>query len=197
MTTSTQARFMDALEKGARERLHTLVVDTEWANTGTVYAVADGALEPTGARLRYSFHAGGPSFYTADAHGRGVEEVAAYSKTGTVDWCYDTLEKVLAVVLDQLVPSPPESALRPDGWADVEIEGSFAAHLIYDDDAERLVVENFTFVPNQDAKTYLLDGTVDDDWDIADVDGPFWKAVQEYLRDNTSPGPYANVLWVE
>jgi hypothetical protein len=45
-----------------------LVVDSEWANTGTMYAKRGDSLDPVGMVVRYSFQDGHADFRDANAH---------------------------------------------------------------------------------------------------------------------------------
>jgi hypothetical protein len=142
---------MQALENRVNAHGYELVVDGEWANTGTCYAVAKGTLSPVAARLKYDFQGGEMTFRSLTDIGRATSYVASLSQTGTVDWCYRTGEEVLQAVFEALLgdarpeyhedePTGPGELLVPgphgplDYWqAIADAESIDQIRAIYDD----------------------------------------------------------------
>jgi hypothetical protein len=53
--TTTQQKILDGIERHVTRQGLDLVIDRDYANTGTLYATTRDGLDPVGARLRYNF----------------------------------------------------------------------------------------------------------------------------------------------
>jgi hypothetical protein len=91
---STQANTLDALIEAVADHGLTLVIDKEWANTGTVYAT-DG-LDAVGPSLAYRFDRGQVTFRWIDLAGMKQDPAASWATTGgTADFCCPTLRALV------------------------------------------------------------------------------------------------------
>lgn len=110
MTVSTQVSVMAAIEAALPDGI-VLVVDGEYANTGTVYARRADELDPVGKRLRYNFQADRVEFAAPDTNPHDAQTKAAWSTgTGSVDWWVGRLDALVDRVVTLLTGGTVEVA---------------------------------------------------------------------------------------